>query len=227
MNSKQKMSQIKRFAKGKIHEFIRVLPEHLKGNIDFSMATIHLQNYSYDSYGSNLISMKLAEHADIGDYDQFKCQLDYISYENKLGLYVSVDEESREIQFFNKALNNHIKTYQLMVHDEKRKIYSIIDQVKKAEDRRIQKHIPSIRQLLSLSKDIYLILFNVLKDDKDCGLDTIEMEGILEKVTEDTIALDNANFAEVKSTLKISDGWEIEDIQLWASTENDVELELL
>lgn len=227
MTSKQKLSQIKRFAKGKLNEFIRVLPEHIRQNIDFSTATVHLNNYSYDNYGYNLISLKLAEHADIEDYEEFQYVMDHSSYENQLGLYVSVDDESREVQLFNKALNNHIKTYQLMIHDEKREIYSIIQQIKKDEDCRVQKHLPSIRRLLSLSEDIYLILYNVLKDEEDCGLDTIKIEGILEKVTEDTITLDNANFAKVKSTLTILDGWEIEDIELWARKENDVELELL
>ncbi|MCI1693289.1 hypothetical protein [Aneurinibacillus aneurinilyticus] len=227
MTSKQKLSKIKRFVKGKVNEFMRLLPEHIKENIDFSKAAIHLNHYSYDNFGYNLISLKLSEHVDIKDYEQFEYMLDHISYENKLGLYVSVDDESREVQLFNKALNNHIKTYQLMVHDEKRKIYSIIQHIKKDEDCRVENHLSSIGRLLNLSEAIYLILYNVLKDDEDCGLDSIEIEGILEKVTDDTITLNNANFAEVKSTLKISDGWEIENIELWARTEKDVKLELL
>jgi len=58
MKSEKKISQIKKFAKGKVAEFIAVAGVEVLDQLELASFTIHLNNYSYENQGSNLISFK-------------------------------------------------------------------------------------------------------------------------------------------------------------------------
>ncbi|MFZ2539796.1 MAG: hypothetical protein WAX04_13015 [Oscillospiraceae bacterium] len=219
MNSNKKLSQIKSFVKGKVYEFLNVLDKDLLNNICLSHVTIYQGNYTYSNCGRNLFAMKLKPTIDI-DLEKLEDELTEICMVNKLGLYVSIDEDDEgemELQFFNKALNNHFKSYQLMLIDEREYIYFNIKQLLKSSSLLVRGNIAKLDTLLSLSKSIYMELHNnlLLEDSKDLACDAIQVGGLLKSVNDKTVTLEDINIPSVDHTIKINDDWEIVRIEHW------------
>ncbi|AKL96163.1 hypothetical protein CACET_c27180 [Clostridium aceticum] len=228
MNSKKKLSEIKSFARGKVYEFIDVAGAEILNQLVLSNFTLHLDNYSYGDYGGNLISIKLKSTVEI-EFEKLERDIQNLCYEKKLGLYPTVDEEAMELQFFNKALNSHIKTYQLMKKDERDRISAIINTIKEKDRFFISDCIHELKQLVTLSSCIHVSLANNLIDDEDGSvLDDIRIEGIIQKVKGDLITLDNAYFARVIYQINIDEDWQIKSIGNWGSDNlRDIRVEII
>ncbi|MDD3269066.1 MAG: hypothetical protein PHX14_07070 [Syntrophomonadaceae bacterium] len=219
MNSNKKLSQIKSFVKGKVYEFLDVLDKDLLNNINLSHVTIYPGNYTYGSRGRNLFAMKLKPTMDI-DFEELEDELTEICIVNKLGLYVSIDEDDEgemELQFFNKAVNNHFKSYQLMLIDEREYIDFNIEQLLKSRSPLVRDNIAKLETLLSLSKSIYMELHNnlLLEDSKDLACDAIQVGGLLKSVNYKTVTLEDINIPSVDHTIKINDDWKFVRIEHW------------
>lgn len=219
MNSNKKLSQIKSFVKGKVYEFIDVLDKDLLNNINLSHVTIYPRNYTYGNRGCNLFAMKLKPTMDI-DFEKLEDELTEVCIVNKLGLYVSIDEDDEgkmELQFFNKALNNHFKSYQLMLIDEREYIDFNIEQLLKSGSPLVRDNIAKLETLLSLSKSIYMELHNnlLLEDSKNLACNAIQVGGLLKSVNDKTVTLEDINISSVDHTIKINDDWEFVRIEHW------------
>ena len=163
--------------------------------------------------------MKLKPTMDI-DFEKLEDELTEICIVNKLGLYVSIDEDDEgemELQFFNKALNNHFKSYQLMLIDEREYTDFNIEQLFKSDSPLVRDSIVKLETLLSLSKSIYMELHNnlLLEDNKDLACDAIQVGGLLKSVNDKTVTLEDINIPSVDHTIGISDDWEIVRIEHW------------
>lgn len=227
MNSKKKLSQIKSFAKGKVYEFIDVAGEEILQQLVLSSFTLHLDNYSYNNHGSNLISIKFQDTV-VGDVEQLQQDIETICYENKLALYPIVDEELMELQFFNKALNNHIRTYQLIKQDERQRIEVISDKIVSKKKPDILYCIPELKELIYLSNDIHIRVVNRLNDEEDESIvyDEAYIDGYLKKINSQELIIDNTYYLGVVYNIDLIGNWEIVEIDNWEGNLKDITIEI-
>jgi hypothetical protein len=214
MESNKKLTQIKSFVKGKVYEFMYVVDEEILNNIDLSNVIIHLDNYSYDNYGCKLFSMKLKPTMNL-DFETLENELTDICIANKLGLYVTAEEDDgeSEILFFNKALNNHIKSYQLMLRDEREYIGRNIKQLLQSDSLLVKNNISKLITLTNLSNAIYMELKASRFIDEEDATKSITISGMVEKIGNNTLTIKSIDFASILQSIDICDDWEIVTIE--------------
>lgn len=222
MNSKQKLSQVKSFAKSKVKEFRQVIPADMNDIIDWSTVTLHMNNYSYHNNGMNLISV-IYNCTAISE-DKLEQALEKLSINNRLGIYVTVDEEISEIYFFNKALNNHIKTFQLITHDEDKFVQKWRKQLEFIDSKGLSDTLSLLKELKFTSNDVFVQLTNIYFDQDGDVIDCINVEGIIKKVTDKEVVLESVNGAEFETVVKVSENWALTTIEHWQRKFEDIEL---
>lgn len=225
MNSKQKLSQVKSFAKSKVKEFRQTLPNEINEMIDWSTATLHMENYSYGNYGIQLISVIYDENA-VSDPQQLQDQLENISIHNHLGMYVTVDEEMGQIYFFNKALNNHIRVFHLMTYDEDKFVQKWMKQLPYMESKKLLDVLSLLKELKYTRDDVFIQLTNDFNDENGEYKDYITVEGILKRVNDKEIVLESVGDAKYETVVKVSENWKLCEMDHWQRKYEYIEIEL-
>lgn len=224
MNSKQKLSQVKSFAKSKVKEFRQIIPADINEIIDWSTTTLHMNNYSYGNHGMDLISVVYDETALPSDTLQHS--LEKLSINHRLGIYVTVDDEMRQIYFFNKALNNHIKTYHLIAYDENEFVQKWSDRLPHMESKKLSDTLSLLKELKYTSDDVFVQLSNDSVDEHGTYEDYIHVEGILKRVNGKEVVLNYVGEPNFKTVVKVSENWSLTCIEHWQRKFEDIELKL-
>lgn len=224
MTSQRKFSQVKSFAKSKVKEFRGAIPADLKEIIDWSTVTLHLENYSYDTSGMNLISV-FYDYQAINP-ETLEHTLNHLSRVNNIGMYVTVDEEMCEIYFFNKALNNHIKTFHLMRYDDDQFVRSWMKRLPYLESKLLPDNMELLKELKFTSDDVFIQLTNDLTDEFGEYEDYITLEGILKRVNDKEIVLESVTDAKYEIVVKVSENWKLCDIDHWQRKYEDIQIQL-
>lgn len=224
MKSKKKLSQVKSFAISKVREFREAIPAELNEIIDWSTVTLHMKNYTYDTFGTCLISVVY----DCGAMpsEKLESQLEDISINNHIGMYVTVDEEMSQIYFFNKALNNHIRIFHLMTYDEDRFVRKCKKRLPHIESKLLSETRYMLEELKWTSDDVFIQLTNNLSDEFGEYEDYISLEGILKRINDKEFVLESDNDAKYENVVKISENWKLCDIDHWQRKYEDIEIEL-
>lgn len=224
MNSKQKLSQVKSLAKSKVKEFRKVIPSDLNEIIDWSTVTLHMNNYSYGNYGIDLISVVYDEK--VISSDQLQHELEQISINHRLGIYVTVDDEMSQINFFNKALNNHIKTNHLIARDEDKFVQNWSRKLPYMESRNLSDTLSLLKEFKFTSDDVYVQLTNSYTDEDGDAIDYFHVEGIIKKVTDKEVVLESVNGADFETVVKVSENWSLTCVEHWQRKYEDIEIKL-
>lgn len=224
MKSKKKLSQVKSFAKSKVKECREAIPAELNEIIDWSTVTLHMKNYTHDTYGTCLISVVYDFEA--MDAQQLESKLEDISINNHIGMYVTVDEEMCQIYFFNKALNNHIRIFHLMAYEEDEFVRKCAKRLPHIQSKLLSDTRLMLEELKWTSDDVFVQLTNDLTDEFGKCEDYISLEGILKKVNDKEIVLESVCDAEYETIVKISENWKLCDIKHLQRKYEDIEIEL-
>lgn len=222
MNRNQKLSQVKRFAKSKVKEFQQVLPSEIYEVFDWSNVTLHMGNYTYSNDGIQLISV-LYDEKGVADHEQLQEQLEEISIQHKLGMYVTVDEEMGMIYFFNKALNNHIRVYRLMAYDEDNFVQHWMKRLPFIDSNKLTDILSLLKELKFTSDDVFVQL--TMEENNDF-VDNTTLEGIIKKVTDKEVILESVGEAKFETVVKVSEEWKLTKIDHWQRQYQDVLIEL-
>ncbi|MFT4413888.1 hypothetical protein ACLM5H_08520 [Fredinandcohnia humi] len=222
MNSRQKLSQVKRFAKSKVKEFHQLIPSEIHNVIDWSNINLHMDNYTYSNDGMQLISVLYDEKL-VSDPEQLQDQLEEISIQHKLGMYVTVDEEMGMIYFFNKALNNHIRVYRLMAYDEDNFVQHWMKRLPFIDSNKLTDILSLLKELKFTSDDVFVQL--TMEENNDF-VDNTTLEGIIKKVTDKEVILESVGEAKFETVVKVSEEWKLTKIDHWQRQYQDILIEL-
>ncbi|KGR90170.1 hypothetical protein CD30_13035 [Ureibacillus massiliensis 4400831 = CIP 108448 = CCUG 49529] len=222
MNSRQKLSQVKRFAKSKVKEFHQLIPSEIHNVIDWSNINLHMDNYTYSNDGMQLISVLYDEKL-VSDPEQLQDQLEEISIQHKLGMYVTVDEEMGMIYFFNKALNNHIRVYRLMAYDEDNFVQHWMKRLPFIDSNKLTDILSLLKELKFTSDDVFVQL--TMEENNDF-VDNTTLEGIIKKVTDKEVILESVGEAKFETVVKVSEEWKLTKTDHWQRQYQDILIEL-
>lgn len=203
----KELSKIKRHVRGLVSKLYMALSEDGRvdcRNIDFMSFSIEVSNYSL------MGAKKAGIIMDIRDFGSFTPQelqtyLRKVCKDNRIGLYLVVNESNHKLYLYNRGLNNRLIRYGLLSSEIAQEIENDLELIMLDDDKNLAAHKDKLKKLVTKSKGIYLELQRESDKCKECGN--------LLSVSDEVILLCDAPENVSKLTeIILKDGWYIEDI---------------